>query len=139
MITKKLKNESGTAALEFALISPVFLFMIVSLLAYGIYFGAAHTVQQISANSARAALAGLDMAERQSLAETTAYRSIGSNGLILPDNLLVNVAADTDEPTLIRVTVTYDASHLPIWNLGPPLPMPEKQIRSVSVIRAGGF
>ncbi|MFN4185521.1 MAG: TadE/TadG family type IV pilus assembly protein [Hyphomonas sp.] len=139
MIYKRLKSESGTAALEFAIISPVFLFMIVGLLAYGIYFGAAHTVQQIAANSARAALAGLDMAERQQLAQITAYASIGQNGLILADDLDIHVVADADEPTLIYVTVTYDAKSLPIWNLGPPLPMPDKTIRSVSVIRAGGF
>ncbi|ABI77323.1 TadE-like family protein [Hyphomonas neptunium ATCC 15444] len=136
---RRLKEESGTAALEFAIISPVFLFMIAGLLAYGIYFGAAHTVQQIAANSARAALAGLDMAEREHLARTTAFASAGTNGLILPDSMEVQVAAHEDEPTLIFVTVTYDASSLPIWNLGPPLPLPDKTIRSVSVIRAGGF
>lgn len=139
MVHKGLKNESGTAALEFAIISPVFLFMIVALLAYGLYFGAAHTVQQISANSARAALAGLDLNERQALASATAFASVGRNGLIRSDDLAVQVTADTDQPELIYVTVTYDAASLPIWNLGPPLPLPGKTIRHVSVIRAGGF
>ncbi|MGE6698058.1 TadE/TadG family type IV pilus assembly protein [Hyphomonas sp. NPDC076900] len=139
MVYKGLKNESGTAALEFAIISPVFLFMIVSLLAYGLYFGAAHTVQQISANSARAALAGLDLDERQALASATAFASVGANGLIRSDDLAVHVSADADQPDLIYVTVTYDATSLPIWNLGPPLPLPGKTIRHVSVIRAGGF
>ncbi|AXE63356.1 TadE-like family protein [Hyphomonas polymorpha PS728] len=139
MVHKGLKNESGTAALEFAIISPVFLFMIVALLAYGLYFGAAHTVQQISANSARAALAGLDLNERQALASATAFASVGRNGLIRSDDLAVQVTADADQPELIYVTVTYDAASLPIWNLGPPLPLPGKTIRHVSVIRAGGF
>lgn len=139
MIHKGLKNESGTAALEFAIISPVFLFMIMALLAYGLYFGAAHTVQQISANSARAALAGLDLEERRSLAVANAFAWAGTSGLVRSDGLSVDVTEDVDRPELIYVTVTYDATSLPIWNLGPPLPLPGKTIRHVSVIRAGGF
>jgi Flp pilus assembly protein TadG len=49
---------SGTAAVEFAILLPFYLFFLLGMLAYGIYFGAAHSVQQLAADAARTAIAG---------------------------------------------------------------------------------
>lgn len=137
--TERLKDESGSSAVEFAMIAPVFLFMLLGMIAYGIYFGAAHAVQQIAANAARSAVAGLDLTEQRELALASAQASATNNGLILIDNLEIHVTPETSRPDLVRVTVTYDANQLPIWDLGPPIPLPDKTIRRVSVIPAGGL
>ncbi|GLS32839.1 TadE-like protein [Mesorhizobium albiziae] len=62
-----LRNTSATAAIEFALLFPIFILLFLGMIAYGIYFGASHSVQQIAADAARVAIAGLDETERQTL------------------------------------------------------------------------
>ena len=68
-------GTSGTAAVEFALLLPLYLFLLLGMTAYGIYFGAAHSVQQLSADAARTAIAGLDAQERQRLAHSFIERN----------------------------------------------------------------
>ena len=129
----------GVAAVEFAIVAPFMLFMLMGIIAYGIYFGAAHSVQQLAANSARAAMGGLDLVERESLVEDFVRSGVPENGLLQADKLEVTVDAPEDNPGFIRVTVSYDASDLPIWSLYSGLPLPEKTIKRDSVIRAGGY
>src|SRR5690606_34172903 len=62
-------NVSGATAVEFAMLFPVYLMLFLGMTGYGIYFGASHSVQQLAADAARAALAGLDTAERRRLAD----------------------------------------------------------------------
>ncbi|MEQ9506338.1 MAG: pilus assembly protein [Hyphomonas sp.] len=134
----RLKDERGTSAVEFAIIAPVFLFLIVSMLAYGIYFGAAHTVQQAAANAARASVAGLDEKERSELATASVLASASHDTLLKSDHVKIELVSDPDRPDVYLVTVVYDASHLPIWDLGPPIPLPSATIRRSSTIRIGG-
>ena len=60
-------DTSGTSAVEFALLSPLFILLLLGMVAYGIYFGAANSIQQIAADAARTAIAGLNQTERQTL------------------------------------------------------------------------
>lgn len=60
-------NASGTSAIEFAMLAPLFILLLLGMVAYGIYFGASHSVQQIAADAARTAIAGLNAAERKTL------------------------------------------------------------------------
>lgn len=138
MSINRLKEDGGSAAAEFAIIAPVFLFMIAGMIAYGIYFGAAHSVQQAAAEAARASIAGLDDEERQELAFMAIEASVTGHGFLRPENIKVAVETDPDQTEIYVVTVTYDAAHLPIWEFGLPLPLPEPTIRRTSAIRLGG-
>lgn len=131
-------DRSGTAAVEFALLCPLYLLLIMGMTAYGIYFGASHSVQQISADTARVAIAGVDEAERIALAR--AYVEDRADGylFIRPDKLTV-VVADRAEGEQFDVTVSYDASDLPIWGLFDGLALPGRTIRRHSTIRIGGI
>ncbi|RWA68586.1 MAG: pilus assembly protein [Mesorhizobium sp.] len=60
-------DVAGTSAVEFAMLVPIFILLLLGMVAYGIYFGASHSVQQIAADAARKAIAGLDQTERQAL------------------------------------------------------------------------
>lgn len=133
-----LNDCRGASAVEFALIAPLVLLLVLGALAYGIYFGAAHAVQQLAADAARAAVAGLSADERTALA--TAF--IANNGaayvLLDPERLTLDAAPSPADPDQFLVSLSYDATALPIWNLYPPLPLPDGQIVFSSTIRNGG-
>ncbi|RIJ24354.1 pilus assembly protein [Henriciella barbarensis] len=131
-------NE-GSSAVELAIVAPVLLFLLFGIIAYGVFFGAVHSVQQLAANSARAAIGGLDLVERRSLVERHVAASINEGGLLSREALTVSVEPLNEDPSYLRVVVDFDASQLPVWNLYTGLPLPEKNIRREAVIRAGGY
>lgn len=130
--------RSGSTAVEFALLSPLYLLLLMGMTAYGIYFGAAHSVQQISADAARAALAGVSPAERRDLATTFINRHAAGYPFIEINNLSVSLDMQP-EATQFQVVVSYDASKLPIWGLFGGLSMPSQIIQRRSTIRIGGI
>lgn len=134
-----LSDRRATSAIEFAILSPVFILVLVGMTAYGIYFGASHSVQQIAADAARAAIAGLDEAERKELAASYVGRNAGGYVLIDPDRLSVEVRDAPGESDRFTVALAYDASRLPIWNLLDGLALPDTTIVRGSSIRIGGI
>jgi len=132
------RNESGAAAIEFALVAPVFLMIIFTLIAYGIYLSAAHAVQQIAADAARTAVAGLSENERRILAEDFIARSSKSYSFISASDMQVFVADDPGNSNQFTVTITYDSSELPIWKLFS-FALPDEVIRRGATIRLGGI
>lgn len=133
------RNSSGTSAVEFAILMPVFLLLLTGMLAYGIYFSAAHSLQQLAADAARTAIAGLDEAERNELVGDFLAANADSYALIDPARLSATIGDKPGGIDHYRVVLTYDASDLPIWNLYPPLPLPSQQIAFSSTIRRGGI
>ncbi|MBS9719824.1 pilus assembly protein [Tianweitania sp. BSSL-BM11] len=131
--------RNGTAAVEFALLSPLYILLLMGLLAYGIYIAAAHSVQQIAADAARIAVGGIDNAERQKL--VTDFVSGHSQGyaFVEPNKLSVAVSQATAGDEYFVVTLTYDAADLPIWQLASDLPLPQTAIVRQSVVRIGGL
>lgn len=132
-------DRSATAAVEFAILSPLYLFLIMGMTAYGIYFGASHSVQQLSADAARAAIAGINAAERQTLASDFIERNARGYLFIDPEKLSVAVGDNPSVQGQFDVTVSYDASGLPIWSLFDRLAMPHHTIQRRSTIRIGGI
>lgn len=132
-------NISGSTAVEFAILAPLYLLLVLGMAAYGIYFGAAHSVQQLSADAARTAVAGLDATERRDLA--LRFIENNANGYIFidPERLAVEVGDSGIDESQFDVTVSYDASKLPIWALWDTLPMPDQTIRRRATIRMGGI
>lgn len=133
-----IKNKVASAV-EFAIIAPLFLFILFGLIVFGIYLGASHSVQQIAASAARASIAGLDASERTELAETYIDHNAGDFPLIVPAYLSVSSEAHDAGPDTFRITVSYDTSHLPIWDLFPAVFGLPKTISTTSVIRDGGI
>jgi Flp pilus assembly protein TadG len=129
----------GTAAVEFALVSPAFLVLLFGMIAYGIYIGASHSVQQISADAARAALAGLTQSERQSLAEAFVARNAARYPFIDRNALAVSAQDSADDGSQFVVRISYNASGLPIWNLFEGVKLPGQMITRTATIRVGGL
>jgi Flp pilus assembly protein TadG len=133
------RNDRATAAIEFAILTPVFLLMFFGMVAYAIYFGASHSLQQLAADAARTAIAGISSTERNSL--VAAYIANNADGYIFIDasNLTFEIADKANDPSQYLVILRYDSSSLPIWNMGVPLPLPQKTMVYASTIRRGGI
>lgn len=133
------RDTAGSTAVEFAMLCPLYLLLLMGMIAYGIYFGASHSVQQLSADAARAAVAGINPAERRSLASGFVQRNAAGYLFIAPERLHVVVGDSSADPAQFNVTVSYDAAHLPIWSLFDRLPMPRQTIERKATIRIGGL
>lgn len=111
-----LSDETGLAAVEFALIAPVFLVLLFGLVIYGLHFGAWLAVNQAAAEGARASIAGMSNDERKELAEKAAIAVLSAYGPILGSiescetgqSCVITAEASSSDATLFQVTVTYD-------------------------------
>ncbi|MGN6584482.1 MAG: TadE/TadG family type IV pilus assembly protein [Rhizobiaceae bacterium] len=137
--SKTFTDKGGTSAIEFAILAPVMLLLLFGMIAYGIYFGASHSIQQITADAARTALAGLTPAERSSLATNYVTRNASGYAFIEPSELKLSVGDSSADPDQFNVQITYDAHNLPIWNLFQGMPLPGETISRHSTIRIGGL
>ncbi len=133
------RHSSGTTAIEFAMLAPLFILLLLGMVAYGIYFGASHSIQQIAADAARTALSGLDQQERQSLVDGFIHNNAGGYPFVDPNGLTVTAQDSNADASQFVVSVRYDARSLPIWNLLRDLPLPDMVIARQSTIRIGGL
>lgn len=136
-LTRKLpRDERGAAAVEFAFVGPILIMLIMGILCYGGYFWIAHAVQQLANDSARAAIAGLDDAERRSLAQSSLSSGMSQYGYLEPANAAVTVAREDQE---LAIHVVYDASGSAFWGMSQLVPMPSSRIERRAVVRLGGY
>lgn len=136
-ISQLAHRNNGAAAIEFAILAPVFILLLLTFIAYGIYLGAAHTIQQLAADASRAAVAGLNETERRSLAAAYIHSSALDGTFLDLSKLTVDVETDPSDTNQFTVALSYDASDLPIWSLYSFV-MPDSTIRRYSTIRVGG-
>lgn len=126
-------NRLGSAAVEFAIVGPVFILMLIAMVVYGGWFWLAQSVQTTASEAARAAVGGLDEAERRILVMAVAADS--RSGGLDPAKLTMDV---TTEDGVLRVRAAYDASGHPVMMLKGLLPSPPVVIKRSAVVRAGG-
>jgi Flp pilus assembly protein TadG len=132
-------DTAGTSAVVFAMLAPLFIVLLLGIVAYGIYFGASHSVQQIAADAARTAIAGLNQSERQTLVSDFIAHDVSGYPFVDPNKLTVSAQDSAADGSQFIVSVSYDARNLPIWNLFPQLPLPGTTIQRQSTIRVGGI
>lgn len=133
------RDTSGAAAIEFAILTPVFLLLLTGMLAYGIYFGASLSLQQLAADAARTSIAGINVSERERLVQNFLDKNAGEYLLIDPASITKSFEAVPTDPNQFLIKLSYNAQDLPIWNLYIPLPMPGKTIVHQATIRNGGI
>jgi Flp pilus assembly protein TadG len=129
-------GESGASALEFALIAPPFLAVLLGLLSYGGYFWTAHSLQQLANDCARASVAGLDADEREEIARDALESQVG--GYAFLEESLADVTV-TDGGNDVTVAVSYDASDSAFFVLSGLIPMPSPEMSRQAVVRLGGY
>ncbi|MBM3094580.1 pilus assembly protein [Ensifer sp. T173] len=137
-ITRLFGSRDGAAAIEFAIIAPLFFLCVLTLIAYGIYLSAAHSIQQIAADAARTAIAGLSEGERELLATDYIQRTTMDQAFIKPSRMTVTVKDDAGNANQFTVRIKYDAGDLPIFNMFT-FAMPSENIERFATIRLGGI
>lgn len=134
-----LADKSAASAVEFALVAPLFILVLIGIITFGTYFGMVHSVQQLASEAARASIGGLDQQERAALASAAVDALAPSYPLISPMHLEVDAATDPENPDFFRVRLTYDASASAIWAFDGLVPLPSSLIERGAAIRRGGY
>ena len=131
-----VKSADGAVALEFAIIGPILILLLLGILVYGGYFLLAHSVQQLANDAARAALGGLSDTERQQLASNCLASELHTYGFLNPK--LVQLAY-ADQSQVMTVNLAYDASGSPVFALSGVVPMPPTTIAKTASVQLGGY
>ncbi|MGN6309489.1 MAG: TadE/TadG family type IV pilus assembly protein [Xanthobacteraceae bacterium] len=132
-----VRCRDAASAVEFAILVPVFLVLVLGIIVFGSYLAMVHGVQQLAAEAARRSIAGLNDTERASLAAGYVSANAGFYPLIAAERL--TVASATSGTNVFVVTVDYDASHSFIYALPTFVPMPSSRIERSAAIPFGGF
>jgi Flp pilus assembly protein TadG len=138
MMIKLLSCRRGAAAVEFAMLLPIFLVLVFGIVVFGSYLTMVHGVQQLAAEAARSSVAGMSDQERSSIASNYVTANVGTYPLIAASNVTVNAAASPADPNVFVVTVSYNASGMFIYSL-PFVPAPPSTIVRSAAIPYGGF
>jgi len=129
-------HDAANAAVEFAIIGPVLVMLMLGMFTYGGYFLTAHTVQQIANDAARAAIAGLDDDERMELARQATQAGLSNQQYMR--GTIARLELSRSESTL-ALSLTYDASEDLYWSFESLLPVPAPEISRTATIRLGGL
>ncbi|WP_454759463.1 TadE/TadG family type IV pilus assembly protein [Caulobacter segnis] len=128
--------ESGAVAVEFAITGPLFLVLLVGILVWGQYFWVSHTVQQLANDSARAALAGLNTAEREQLARATLAAEVADYPSLRAEAAAVVVE---NQPDRLTVSIRYDTARDAFRAFDGLVPSPPKTVLRQASVRLGGY
>ena len=132
---RRLRRDRRAAALiEFALLLPVLLSLVMGVICYGQYIWLAHSVQSAANDAARAIVAGMTASERLTLAQAAVATDMAS----VPE-LRANQIALAVEEGGARATVKLrvDARALTLLSTGMvPLPEPIIERRAVVALSA---
>ena len=131
-----LQEGRGAAAVEFAILSPLLLLLLLGIVAYGGYFLMAHSVQQLANDAARAALPGLSDSERKQLATQSLSNELPTYSFLDPRLVQLGYA---DQAQVMTVNIAYDASGSPFWALNGVIPMPPASIVRAASVQVGGY
>ncbi len=128
-----VSDQRGTAIIEFAILLPVLIALLTGMICYGLYFGAAHSVQQLAADAARHSIAGETLAERQTMV-TSFVNTHGPAYFLVRPERLSEVSATQQAGGQLRVRIAYDATWLPIFGFSRIMPLPPGTITRDCVI-----
>jgi len=125
------RNERGAVLIEAAFILPIVIILLFGVVSYGIWFMAAHSVQQAANEGARAVLAGIDEDDRQAIVEDVVNDGVLSAGTVDADKVTV---ATSLEGNVYTVAVSYDFSVSAILSANL-IPMPASPITRQARVR----
>jgi Flp pilus assembly protein TadG len=131
--------RKATAAVEFAIVFPVFLMLLFGIISFGAYLSVVHGVQQLAAEATRAAIGGLSDSERVTLATGNIAANAPSYPLIEMDRLTLTRAATNPATHNFSVTLSYDASNMFVFSLPNFVPAPPSRIVRSASIQKGGY
>lgn len=133
-IRQHLQRQDGVAAIEFAIVSMVFLVILFGILTYGYIYGMDQSMNHAAEEGARAAIATTTEAAAITTAHDTAYSRLHSYQPSLQSGDVVATVADCDSGfRCITVTITYPWSTRPIIPRFVGLPTPSQIVATATV------
>lgn len=130
------KDERATAVIEFALVVPLMLMILVGIVGYSLFLATQIAVVVAASEGARASVAGLSNTERTSLAQSASLAVLQHYApLILPANATVSAQQSTSNSGMFQVTVNYAMPMSPIGHL---IPIPTNATFT-SMVSNGGY
>lgn len=130
------RDERGTAAVEFAFVAPMLIFMLMGITGYGGYFWMSHSVQQMANDAARAAIPGMTATERASLAKASVMAAASDYAQLTPSKITTQVV---DSGGRFTVKVSYNAADSFAYVARGIAPMPSDQILRQASVQLGGY
>lgn len=134
-----LACQRGIAALEFVVLAPALLMLVFAIIIYSIYFTALMGVRQAAAEGARAAVAGLSAAERDTLARARAQAVVDTYGTLLGHGAAPVITTAAIGTGAFAVTVSYDMSGAPIMQYGGFVPLPTSNVQATVTVTNGSY
>ncbi len=129
-------DETGAAAVEFALLVPLLLAIVFGIIAYSMYFTVQIAVTEAAAVGARAAVAGLDCTERTNLATAAITTYFSEYGGFLGAALPTHPVCGTGT---FQVTVSYDIASLNLGIMSGFVPVPGSNPTATVTVSTGGM
>ena len=126
-----IRDCRGATIVEAAIALPMIIILLLGAISYGAWFMAAHSVQQAANEGARAALAGLDDADRDAIVSHVVETGVLDTGTVDADLIAVSTSLDQN---LYTVRVTYDASSSMLLNHSL-IPLPASRIVRTASVR----
>lgn len=134
-----LAHQDGASAIEFAIVAPAFLLLLLAIMAFGTLFGTYNGLQQLVAEATRAAVAGLDSGEREQIARGYIARNAAIYPFIDVTKLSVTTGESGPGNGTFQVSVRYDMSDSFVFKIGEMLPLPSPIIVRTAAIQRGGY
>lgn len=128
LIPQVLSCKRGGAAVEFAILAPVLLALVAGGVFYSRWFTVASQTQNLASDGARAAVAGLDDAERTSIVTNLMTGAVTRVPLEKGSTRTWRAWRDGD---LFAVSVT---TTLPDYDLSRVIPMPDRNVTRQAVV-----
>lgn len=123
-------DATGAVLIETAFVVPILVVLLAGVVSYAMYFMAAHSLQSVANEGARASLAGLNAAEREAIVSRAIDRSMLSATLVDPAKVTVQTSV---QGTFFTVRLSYDASANEVFKASL-VPLPSNRIvRSATI------
>lgn len=132
------RDTRGTTAVEFALVAPIFLALLLGIIGFGQIISVHHGLQQLAAEAARASIAGLSDAERDALARQFVAANAGAYVSLDAARIQVSTTATAPPQSATEVTLSYDLGDALIYRLAPAM-LPDPTVRRSAAIQRGGY
>jgi Flp pilus assembly protein TadG len=128
-------NERGVAAVEFAMVSPVFITMFLGIICFTQLYGTYNAVQQLAAEAARAGVGGINSSEQTQLAQAYVSGAVASYPFLDASKTTVTTSS---QATTFQVTVTYNLAGSMVIPMGSMFgAIPSTISRSASIQNSG--
>ena len=100
-------DESGATAVEFALVLPLLLSIVFGIICFGQFFAIANSLQQLSAEAARASVAEITMVDRVNTASAFIDNADERFSFLGGGNISPTVTS-FDDPPAIMISLEYN-------------------------------